>query len=119
VTNKLRQKTSVCHPKEKFPIMLIPIITPICHQNNTYEKFLFVAKPCFGKTICNRVKNEMMKTKTSQAIFIIILPNPNFYHSRCMKQKSNAAFTLTGLITCYRTKNLYKNIFVLSRSRDI
>jgi len=27
-----------------------------------------------------------------------------------------AAFTLTGLITCYRTKNLYKSIFVLSKA---
>jgi len=31
----------------------------------------------------------------------------------------NAAFTLVGLTTRYRTKNLYKNISVLSKSHDI
>jgi len=30
-----------------------------------------------------------------------------------------AAFKHTGLTTRYRTKSLYKSIFVLSRSRDI
>jgi len=32
---------------------------------------------------------------------------------------TNAAFTHVGLTTRYRTKSLYKSIFVLSRSRDI
>jgi len=31
----------------------------------------------------------------------------------------NAAFTHAGLTTRYLMKNLYKSIFVLSRSRDI
>jgi len=32
---------------------------------------------------------------------------------------TNAAFTHAGLTTRYRTKSLYKSIYVLSRSRDI
>jgi len=32
---------------------------------------------------------------------------------------TNSAFTHAGVITRYRTKSLYKSIFVLSKSRDI
>jgi len=35
------------------------------------------------------------------------------------KVECNAAFSHAGLTTSYRTKSLYKNIFALSRSRNI